>query len=824
MFPKPYYPVSLILILFACLPLEAEAYDSPRRDKVEYLPFFYQAPGQEVEQESNTHTISGFVVDAESSENLIGAAVYAPEFSIGTTTNRYGFFSLTVNADSVSLLVSHIGYAPVTVNQKLTEDVQLTIELLSVTTRLDDVEVVAVGESIVESVQMGEVNLPVATIRALPVLAGEVDVLKTLQLLPGVQSGREGTSGLYVRGGAPDQNLILLDGVTVYNASHLFGFMSVFNGDAIKDVTLIKGGFPARYGGRLSSVVDLSMQEGNLQEFEGTAAVGVVASSFTVQGPIRKDKASFIVAARRTYLDLLVYPFLDEDARGGYYFYDVSAKINYIASGKDRLYLSFYTGRDRGYTQDRFDLNDSKDEYSEGDLGWRNMTATARWNRVYGSRFFSNTLLGLTRYRLGTDREVIQQPVNDRSTTLFFKESNFTSGITDVIGRIDFDFIPNPQHYIRFGLGGIMHAYHTGTFEERQSGENIMPVDTVYAPDYLTRSVEAHAYVEDELRLSSVLTMNVGLRASTFLVEDRAYSSLQPRFSARWIMAANLAMKVSYASMQQYTHLLSAASGLSLPLDLWVPATDQVRPQSAHQVATGFAWNTEKRQYEVSLEGYYKRMNSLIEYKEGVSRYGISGDSWEERITTGKGWSYGGEVFVRRHFGRITGWVGYSLTKSERKFSELNGGETFPYRFDRLHDVSIVASYHWTDAIEISAVWVYGTGQSTWLPVGRFYGVVHDAGGGQGLFSRNRAEVPSVYGERNSYRVRAHHRIDLSMHLKRNIRWGYRTLSFGGYNAYNRKNPFLLEVRKNWQNDELLEFRQISAFPVIPFVTYRIEF
>ena len=777
---------------------------------------------------SAAHTVSGFVKDGESGENLIGATVYAPYFRIFTTTNRYGFFSLTVDADSVTLEISHIGYTPTVVHRMLEADIQLNVLLQPVVVRLDGIEVVArSGESPVEAVQMSEVKLPVAKIRALPALAGEVDVLKTLQLIPGVQSGREGTSGLYVRGGSPDQNLVLLDGVTIYNASHLFGLLSVFNGDAIKDVTLIKGGFPARYGGRLSSVIDLSMKEGNLKKFEGTASIGLVASSFTVEGPIRKDRSSFIVAARRTYLDLLVYPFLKKGMKSGYYFYDLSAKTNYIISDKDRLYLSFYTGHDRGYTRHRFlEYGDRIEGRYDQNLGWRNMTVTGRWNRILGPRLFVNVLVGFTRYRLRTLSEETSRPVNDPGVTALYQTS-FLSGITDGVGRLDFEFAPRPSHYVRFGLSGTAHAYHTGAFSERQSGVDISPVDTLYTPDYLTKSIEFSAYVEDEVRLFPELTIDAGVHASSFLAAGKRYGSVQPRIGIRWRLGATTALKISFASMQQYIHLLTTTSGISLPMDLWVPATDRVRPQKASQVALGLARTLRDGQYVVTIESYYKKMSNLIEYSEGANYYGAAAGSWQDRVEHGQGWSYGGELFIQKNFGRITGWTGYSLTRTERRFAELNDGKVFPYRYDRLHDVSLIISWRMKESIEIAGLWVYGTGQAVWLPIGHFYGFAHDAGGDHWPSFRSGRHTLRVYGDRNSSRMPSYHRFDLAVHLRRDGRKAKRTLSFGVYNAYNRKNPFVLEasvILGEDREERYVIFKKTSLFPVLPFATYRLEF
>ena len=788
---------------------------------------------QQLEQhnEQRGYVISGFVVDVESTESLVGATVSAPDLGIGTTTNRYGFFSLSVPVDSVRLVVSHVGYLPRVLNQTLTEGLRLNIELDPETTKLDEMEVIAVGESAVEAVQMSQIKLPIGTIRALPVLAGETDVFKSLQLLPGVQSGREGTSGLYVRGGSPDQNLVLLDGVTVYNPSHLYGFLSVFNSDAIKDITLIKGGIPARYGGRLSSVIDLSMEEGNMKKFEGTASAGIVASSFTFQGPVKKDRASFIVAARRTYLDLLAYPFLPENKKTGYYFYDASAKINYITSSNDRVYLSFYTGHDRGYR--RMDRNQeilNEHGRSREVFGWRNLAATVRWNRVWGAKFFSNALLGYTRYRTGVRSRTELRQFDNRSDILHFRRTRLVSGITDITGRMDFDWVPNPVHYIRLGAGGTVHSYNTGVVSEREFGVEIASIDTVYNPDHRIKALELHTYIEDEVKLSADLSVNAGVRASSFFVKGRQYHSLQPRFNVRWKLATNVALKASFSVLKQNSHLLPAANGLSLPLDLWVPATDQVRPQSATQAASGFAWSSPGRTYEVTVESFYKWMNSQIEFNEGARIYNLSGDSWQDRIETGKGWSYGGELFVRKSAGRVTGWIGYSLTKARRKFPALNGGRTFPFRFDRLHDVSAVAIWELNPSINLSVVWVYGTGQAVWLSVGHFHGLKHDPGGAMDYFEQDNSRLLRVYGERNSVRMRDYHRLDLSMQLKRSLRWAHRTLSFGAYNTYSRQNPFLLQTERTQERNELgdelnyLIFEQVSAFPVIPFVNYRLEF
>ena len=417
--------------------------------------------------------------------------------------------------------------------------------------------------------------------------------------------------------------------------------------------------------------------------------------------------------------------------------------------------------------------------------------------------------------------------MNDPSRTAAFYYTSFLSGITDGIGQLDFEFAPRPSHYVRFGFGGILHAYHTGAFSERQSGTDIAPVDTLYTTDHLTKSIESHAYVEDEVRLSPELTINAGVHASSFFVAGRRYGSVQPRIGIRWGLGVDTALKISFASMQQYIHLLTTTSGLSLPLDLWVPATDRVRPQKAIQVALGLARALHDGQYQVTIESYYKKMNNLIEYKEGANYYGASVGSWQDRVEHGQGRSFGGELFVQKKFGQITGWAGYSLTKTNRRFAELNNGKTFPYRYDRLHDVSLAISWHWAESVELAGIWVYGTGQAVWLPIGHFYGFEHDAGGDHLASFRSGPRTLRVYGDRNSSQMPPYHRFDLAVHLRRDGRRARRTLSFGVYNAYNKKNPFVLDasvIRGEDREERYLIFKKTSLFPVLPFASYRLEF
>ena len=754
---------------------------------------------------------SGYVRDAETGETLIGANLYAPELETGTVTNAYGFFSLALPADSARVLISYVGYEAQQVILKKGEEGPINVALAPAQAALGSVDVVAERADPLETTQMSAGSIPVEQIKALPALLGEVDVLKALQLLPGVQSGAEGTSGLYVRGGGPDQNLILLDGAPVYNASHLFGFFSTFNADALKSVDLIKGGFPARYGGRLSSVIDLRMKEGNLREVAGEGALGLVASRLTVEGPILKDRASFLVSGRRTYVDLLARPFLPADEDVGYYFYDVNAKANWIATPADRLYASLYAGQDRFY----YDIDDGASE-AGGGLDWGNLTGTLRYNRQLSDRLFVNASALYSRYRFEVDvrNESDGDPEFDVEPSR--SSARYTSGIRDLGLRVDADFVPGPRHYVRFGGGATGHRYTPGAASAQAGGGEDAPSLTTESDPI--DAVEAFLYAEDDIRLSQRLTVNAGLHASGFSVEDELFGSLEPRLSARLRVGEQVAVRASFASMRQYIHLLTNA-GVGLPTDLWLPATPAVPPQSAQQLALGVT-RTLGARYEVSVEGYYKWMRGITEYREGASFLNTAFENWEQQVTTGDGQAYGAELFVQKKTGRTTGWVGYTLAWSTRRFDDLNGGQRFPYRYDRRHDVSVVLNHRFSDTKELAASWVFGTGPAVTLPIGRAPSFSDFGGlGGAGFFF---GDVAEDYGQRGGFRLPSYHRLDVALNLHKTTRWGERTLSFGAYNAYNRKNPFFVYLSQGF--DGAPQFRQVSLFPIVPSVSYRFRF
>jgi hypothetical protein len=780
------------------------------------------------------YTISGYIEDLATGEKLIGANVFAPKESAGTSTNTFGFFSLTLPKDSVYLTVSYVGYQTKTFKLYLDRNIDLNFAL-SEGEELETLEIVAEDLiKIEDEVQMSQMDIPIEQIKKLPSFLGEVDILKVLQLLPGVQSGNEGTSGIYVRGGSPDQNLILLDGVPVYNVSHLFGFFSVFNADAIKSVTLTKGGYPARFGGRLSSVLEINMKEGNLKEYHGEGSIGLISSKFTFEGPIEKDVSSFIVSARRTYLDVLARPFIaaynagnetGEQVVPGYYFYDFNAKVNRKFGDRDRVYWSFYGGNDDFYSTIKYNSNNRDISYEDkAGLQWGNVTSSARWNHQFSNKLFSNFMATYTRYKFDIGFSE-QTTFNDRDSVSLFA-AKYLSSIEDWGAKADFDYVINPKHYLRFGTNVTHHTFTPGAtqLQTENPGEN--PIDTLINTQR-TESLEFATYIEDEMRFGK-LKMNVGLHYSSFLVNNKFYHSLQPRIGLNYKLPGDVAMKASYATMTQYIHLLTSGS-LGLPTDLWVPTTENVVPEQSWQAALGFAKTFGA--FEVSLEGYYKNMDNLVAYKEGASFLGDdildggASSTWEDKVVQGNGTSYGAELFLQKKKGNTTGWIGYTLSWTDRQFEGINSGNRFPFRYDRRHDISVVGVHKFNEKISISAAWVYGTGNAVTIPTSKHEALQpsNGLGGLGGYYGTTVTRAESVNGER----MRAYHRLDFSIEFFKKKKRYERTFVIGTYNTYNRANPFFIQLWEDYDDvtgEVTSSIRQFSLFPLIPSVAWKFKF
>lgn len=762
-------------------------------------------------------TINGYVKDSLSGETLRGATISDPGTGSAIQTNNYGYFSLTLPENIFNIQVSFVGYETKIIHVDSFSAHTFTIYLSPVSYNLQQVIISSKKrESNVQTAQMGKVDLSIAEIKAIPSFLGETDILKALQLLPGVRNAGEGNSGFYVRGGGPDQNLVLLDDAVVYNTGHLFGFFSVFNADAVKSVSLIKGGFPAQYGGRLSSVIDIVMKDGNINKTEVDAGIGLIASRLSIQGPLVKNKASYMLSARRTYIDALTKPFLGKSNNyygSGYYFYDLNAKANFQFSNNDRLFLSGYFGRDQ------FDFNNVKRSFTTS-IPWGNSTATLRWNHVFNKKLFANTSLIYNDYKF--DFNGAQNNFN----------INVSSGIKDLNAKTDFDFYPVADHHLKMGAQYTYHTFLPSLVSGNQDTTVFEPlnVQKKYAGEFAV-------YIQDDWAVSKGVKVNYGLRYSSFTQlgpytayasdangnhidstiyktnqEIKTYGGLEPRMTWRIDIDSFSSIKVAVSRNLQYIHLVSNA-GTTLPTDIWVPSTYRVKPQIAWQYALGYFRNFQNNTYETSLELYYKSMDNQIEYREGYTPNTLKDP--EEDFVFGKGWSYGSELFIHKVKGRFTGWIGYTLSWTWRKFPSLNSGEKFPGKYDRRHDLSIVGTYQLNPKWTFSSVFVFGTGNAISLPE-RFYFI-------DGVLTQEFSRV-------NAYRMAPYHRLDISATytpIQKKKRWYKGSWVFSVYNVYSRLNPYFLyfDQEGNAADGTLsVTTKQVSLFPVIPSVTWNVHF
>ncbi len=786
--------------------------------------------------------ISGVITDNQTGETLISANVYENSSLRGTISNNYGFYSLILPAGKVTIVCSYIGYQTQEIELDLTHDVTMDFKLEPV---LEIEEVVITDKSpqqTVRSTQMSMLELPVLQTKQLPVLFGEVDIIKSLQLMPGVQSGIEGSTGLYVRGGGPDQNLILLDGVPVYNANHLFGFFSVFNADAIKSVSLTKGGFPARYGGRLSSVIDIRMKEGNMKEIKGEGSIGVLSSKLTLEGPIIKDKTSFIISGRRTYLDLLTYPFQyalnkkhSKDGNKTYtgiYFWDLNGKINHIFNPNNRLYLSAYLGKDKLYfyeknmKEDTSSISFNKSEFNGG-THWGNATVALRWNHLFNNRLFSNLTLTFSDYAFSAHVYSMMQAIINTDETYIESGSQLDSRIRDYAISYDFEYNPLPSHYIRFGFNNTWHNFSPGVAVIYANSEiEVNEINLSFEQKKITAN-EFFTYTEDDISIGKRFKINLGIHYSNFYLKDTIYHSLEPRLSGRFLLAENLSLKASYIRMNQYVNLL-ANTTIGLPTDLWVPSTRNIHPQKAWQAAFGGALGI-GNQYEITLEGFYKNMRNLVEYMEGASILELN-RNWEQQVTQGDGESYGMELLLRKISGKTSGWIGYTLSWSMRQFDDISFGRKFPFKYDRRHDVSVVLTHRFSDRIDVGLTWIYGTGHALTLADERFISheyIMNDYISVDNQMNYDDWAFTSYFETRNSFRMPDYHRLDLGINFSKQKPRIKRVWSFGVYNIYARKNPFYIYEtdRYNPETDELeTVLKQVSILPIIPYFRYSLSF
>jgi hypothetical protein len=749
----------------------------------------------------NRFTLSGTIRNGETGEVLISATLLVKELpGVGVTSNAYGFYSLTFPEGSYTVLVQYLGFKTRKDTLIFNGNRLINYDLTPEPIKLG--EVVVSGErsnANVTSTDIGVNKLEVKEIESIPVLLGEKDILKTIQLLPGIKSAGEGSTGFYARGGGTDQNLIILDEAPIYNSSHLLGFLSVFNSDAIKDVKVMTGGIPAEYGGRLSSVLDIRTNDGNNKEFGGSGGIGLLASHVMLEGPIVKDQGSFIITGRRTYADLFLKLSSDTNLnRASLYFYDLNMKANYTLGDKDRLFLSGYFGRDNFAFSNTFGFN------------WGNTTGTLRWNHIFADYLFSNTSLIYSDY--------------EYSNTIGVGTSQFqiTSGIQDLNFKTDFQYFTDASGTVKFGLNSIYHTFLPGKVTATAGSIiNNTALENKFA-------FENAVYVAHEIDLIQGVKVNYGLRFSAFSligpahlydydeygnISDtltygsgkiiKTYNSLEPRLSINLLLEESSSLKTSYTRTTQYLHLLSNSTTTN-PSDVWVPSTNNVKPQFADQVDAGYFRNFHDNEYEASLELYYKRMQNVIDYKNGADLQ--INPTVEALLLYGTARSYGAELLFRKRAGRLSGWIAYTLSKTEEQFDQINNGNPFPARQDRTHDVSIVLIYNYNSDWNFSATWVYNTGNAVTFPSGNYW-----------LDGR----LVPYYTERNGYRMPAYHRLDLS------ATWTlgpHSNLNFSLYNAYNRLNPYAINFQQDPNDPNKTQAVQTTFFPIIPSVTYNFTF
>ncbi len=753
------------------------------------------------------YTVSGYVRDSATGEELIGATIIIQELSTGATTNAYGFYSITIPEGDYTIVSQYLGYEPQSFKVNLKQNVSHNFTLTEESSELGEVTVTAEkpNENITKT-QMGVEKISMKEIQDIPMILGEKDVLKAIQLRPGVKSAGEGSSGFFVRGGAADQNLILLDEATVYNASHLLGFFSVFNADAIKDVELYKGTQPAEYGGRLASVLDMRMNDGNNKQFGVSGGIGLIASRLNVEGPLVKDKGSFTVSARRTYADLFLKLSSNDDInQSKLYFYDLNAKANYRINDRNRIYLSGYFGRDVFGFGDELGFN------------WGNTTGTLRWNHLFNEKIFSNTSLIFSNYNYKIDID------------LQGTEGEITSRIQNYNLKQDFQYFLNTQNKFKFGLNSIYHKIIPGVISVK-SDDNTNELDISHRHAW-----ENAVYASHQFKPGEALSFEYGVRLSTFSALGpgdfytydsdgnttdtisyskgdfvKTYFNIEPRFSASYLFNEKSSIKASYTRNTQNLHLLSNSTAGN-PTDLWIPGSNNVKPEIADQISLGYFRNFNKNTFEFSTEVYYKYMQNQLDYKDGAELQ--FNEDVESELLFGKGRAYGIEFLLKKKYGNLNGWIGYTFSRTEKKIAGINNGEYYPAKQDRMHDVSVVGIYNFSPRLTLSATWVYYTGNAVTFPSGKY---------------EIDGKVVNYYTERNGYRMPDYHRLDLGVtwlkKKKSQASRGESSWTFSLYNAYGRQNAYIIRFEESESDPSRTEAVQTSLFRWIPSVTYNFKF
>lgn len=789
-------------------------------------------------------TVSGYITDSLTGETLIGAG--AVEGTRGAVTNAYGFYTLTLPKGAHTISFSYVGYAVQTVSINLTRDTTVSVTLRPEAALKGATVTASNPEAGIQSTKMSAIELPMQVIQHAPVLFGEHDVLKTIQLMPGVQSGAEGFSGIYVRGGGPEENLLLLDGIALYNAEHLMGILSVFQPEAVKKVTLYKGSFPARYGGRISSIIDVRTNDGNLKEFHGSVGISALTDKVHLEGPIIKDKLAFSLSGR-TLHTFLYTPIIHRIAGTpvNYYFYDLSGKLTWRISDRDRLFANIYNGRDIFYYKDSDSSAEDIVDYGDGnayrtsgsnaariDIGWGNTLGGLRWNHVFSNKLFSNTTLAWTRYKMSvgldinsreTRKDMSTGTVTDIRNTFRF---GYESGMRDLTAKIDFDYTPTPEHLVKFGAEYVHHTFIPetvgGYISDFDSGDVSATVDTTFkaSVNSVLRGHEVSIYAEDDFTMWEKFTLNPGMHVAFFHTQGTPYWSLEPRMSVKYSFSGALSAKAAYSRMAQYVHLLSPSS-ITLPTDLWVPITDRIKPVTSDQVSAGLYWSGFEG-WEISLEAYCKWMHNILEYRDGTSFFGNSAN-WQNNVEMGEGLARGVELFVEKKTGNLSGWLGYTLAWSDRRFpnGSINGGDWFPYRYDRRHNVSLVLNYDLGSGLNLSGTWTFASGNTMTIPERQTSVLTPDG----------TVIQTSFVSGRNNYRLPPSHRLNIGFSWTKQHRRGESVWDLSVYNVYNEMNPNFVfsDTYAKYDSDGNLvdsgvRLQKLTMLPLIPSIGWTRKF
>lgn len=773
-----------------------------------------------IEISAQNYSIYGYIKDKANGESLIGATVTIESRNIGSTTNNYGFYSLTTSTGKYNIKYSYIGYETVNKEIELSKDTTINIELQASAVQINEVVVKTTKNNKVLNNEISSQSIKIETIKILPSTIGEADIVKSLQYLPGVQTSNEGTTNLSVRGGSFDQNLFLLDDAPVYNSSHALGFFSVFNPDAIKNVKIYKAAFPAQYGGRLSSIVDLYMKEGNNKNFNCSGGVGLIASRLTLEGPLVKDRASYILSGRYSYTgftvntlgslgqDLGLKSLRNFNDKNEINFYDLNAKINYIINNKNRVYLSAYTGNDHFYYY-------AIDNASRMD--WGNLASTIRWNHVFNSQLFSNTIFAFSKYNYSY---ILKDDA---------RHFKWMSNLQELDFKTDYDFFINPRNHLKCGLAIEGHKYFPGKITPRDSNSIIHS----FVLD-VQKSIIGAIYFSNEQKINNKLNFNYGIRYSTFFLlgENTVYNyssnntvidstyfangeliqfyqAIEPRLSLRYLLNERNSLKFSYTNSVQYQHLISNSS-VGFPSDVWLPSNKYIKPQNAHQYVIGYYKSVNKNRYEFNTEIYYRKMNDIIDYRDNADLF--LNKHIETQILSGNGQSYGIEFFFEKKAGKLTGWISYTLSKTTKQIEGVNNNNPYPATYDKRHNLSTVVNYNLSKLWSISSIFKFTSGGYITVPEGTFnyYGASFN-----------------YYTNRNGYKLPPYHRLDISFNYKsrKNEQRKWQTeWNFGVYNVYGRKNVFALFIKQDNVDLDSSKAYKMYLYGITPFITFNFKF